>query len=66
MANTNLNRLARVQPRLSLVPPEPMPESFLKRFPELREWQRKNDEIWRRNQELLAQQIAIAQTSGTG
>ena len=66
MANANLNRLAKAQPRLKLVPPDPLPESFLKRFPELKSWQDRNVEIWKKNEEILAQQIAIAQQSGSG
>lgn len=66
MANANLNRLAQVQPRLRLFPPEPLPDSFIRRFPELKDWQVKNQEIWKKNEELLAQQLAIAQTAGAG
>jgi hypothetical protein len=66
MSNSNLNRLSQDQPRLRLVPYVPFPETHLKRFPELREMQAQNDEIWKRNEEILAQQIAIAQAARTG
>ena len=60
LVNANLQRLDQAQPSLRLKPPEPMPESMLKRFPELREWDAKNMQIWKQNQEELARQIAIA------
>lgn len=62
--NANLQRQAQVQPTLRLTPPEPMPESMLKRFPELREWDARNRVIFQQNVEELARQIAVA--SGTG
>lgn len=66
MANVNLSRVAQVQPSMRLIPPAPLPEKFLNRFPELKEWQDKNMEIWKRNEQTLAQQIAVAGTATAG
>jgi hypothetical protein len=38
-----------------------MPESFLKRFPELRDWQAKNLEIFKKNQDEIARRIDVAE-----
>lgn len=64
--NENLNRLANVNPLLRLEPPEPMPDSFTKRFPELKPWEQRNLEIWKRNVAEIGRQIEVARTTLKG
>ena len=62
MANPNVQRLGGAQPTVRLVPPPPLPQKFVDRFPELKDWNRQQTEWWNRVQDELARQIAIAQT----
>lgn len=62
LVNANLQRLSVTPSPLRLTPPEPLPESFVRRFPELRDWEAKNLEIWKKNEQALVTQIAIAGT----
>lgn len=65
MSNLNLNRLTGGQSTepLRLTPPVPMPESFVRRFPELRDWEAQNLEVWKRNVAEIGRQIGLARPS---
>ncbi len=61
LVNRNMSRLVpEASVTLRLTPPIPMPESFLKRFPELRDWQAQNLEVWKKNVEEIGNQISLA------
>lgn len=64
--NSNLNRMAGQESVLRLEPTEPMPDSFTKRFPELKSWEQRNLEIWKRNVEEIGRQIAVAHDAYKG
>lgn len=61
--NQNTNRLAVRSSTLRLTPPDPMPDSMTKRFPELRDWDHRNLEIWKKNVEEIGREIALAKTA---
>jgi len=64
--NANLERMANASSVLRLEPPEPLPDSFTKRFPELKPWEQRNLEIWKRNVAEIGRQIEVARTAPKG
>ena len=59
MANANTARAENLLKLIRLRPPEPLPESFVKRFPELRPWQSQNQEIFKQDVDELGRYLSL-------
>lgn len=60
MPVTSTQRISAVLQRLTLTPHDPLPESFLNRFPELRPWDQRRLEVDKLNEAEIGRAIALA------